>query len=64
MYVNEVFSPLLDLCCLSLSTCEKKLLLLLYTYGYVVYNSSSQKPATIGVTPLVIGLERIKIVLA
>ena len=55
LYVNEVFSSLLDLCCLrcclSLPTCEKKFLLLLYTYGYVVYNSSSQKPATIGGNP-------------
>ena len=59
LYVNKVFSSLLDLCCLryclryclSLSTYEKKLLSLLYTYGYVVYNSLSQKPTTIGGNP-------------
>ena len=62
-YINEASSLLLDLCCISLYTCEIK-----YFYccvliaSYVVYKSSSQKPAKIGdfteslEPPLVTGL--------
>ena len=63
-YINEASSLLLELCCLSLSTCEMKLLLLLCVLiaRYVVYKSSSQKPDKIGGSseslepPLVTGL--------
>ena len=34
-YINEASSLLLDLCCLSLYTCEIKLLLLLCTYSQI-----------------------------
>ena len=63
-YINEAASLLLDLCCLSLSIRVK----LSYFYccvliaRYIVYESSSQKPAKIGGSseplepPLVTGL--------
>ena len=65
-YLNKASSSLLDLCCLSLSTCEMKLLLLLCILIAiaidVVYKSSSHKSAEIGGSskplepPLVTGL--------
>ena len=48
-YINEASSLLLDLCCLSICTCEMKLCTFTAVYAsYIVYKSPSQKPAKIG----------------